>query len=163
MFVCPPMRQTSRQVVHQVGFFFKLSSLSLSSRKSSNTLRLRSDIFRCASISWFQVVSGWVSQWVIDIFLQLAHLRLRVFQIYFFKKNLTILQMETSAVNVFFISGKVKWVLVRTLACPSWHRDPSESKISRQDRILCEYHGLGWEGRAKLQILDVVIVFADAQ
>ena len=39
--------------------------------------------FRCASISWFQVVSGWVSQWVIDIFLQLAHLR--VFQIIFFK------------------------------------------------------------------------------
>ena len=31
--------------------------------------------FRCASISWFQVVS----EWVIDIFLQLAHLR--VFQI----------------------------------------------------------------------------------
>ena len=38
--VFSPMRQISKQALQQVGFFFKLSSLSLSSRNSSNTLQL---------------------------------------------------------------------------------------------------------------------------
>ena len=38
--VFSPMRQISKQALQQVGFFFRLSSLSLSSRNSSNTLQL---------------------------------------------------------------------------------------------------------------------------
>ena len=39
--VFSPMRQISKQALQQVGFFFRLSSLSLSSRNSSNTLGLQ--------------------------------------------------------------------------------------------------------------------------
>ena len=48
---------------------------------STTEQSLVNGIFRCASISWFQVVS----QWVTHLSLQLAHLR--VFQILFFLKK----------------------------------------------------------------------------
>ena len=98
------------------------------------------EVFRCASISWFQVVS----QPVINLFLQLAHLR--VFQSYLYFNTGKIYAKRSSNPGINDDSDRL-----------SFFMDGFYARILTFSKLILQFRGMLWRGRILMVVSYSII------